>query len=386
MFRVGFGGWPQIQALNNRDAMINLASEMSTVDDGVGRVMAALSKYGFDANTLVVLTSDQGSLYGQHGLWGNTSAWWPPSVYDENMRVPLIFRHPNKIKAGTTTLRLANQFDFLPSVLDYLGFADRKISQGAGQSYAAALTGSESGTEQSDVFFEFMTVRAIRTEQWLYQKSFLLGDDALFDLQADPEQRHNRVDDSDFAKVVKMLDTRLTEFFARTADPRYDLWQGGTAKLKLFDGGDNKVFAEKFPGWQPPALGSSKASSAIDSDITCASGGNRNIRVPGRIGGRSLAPDYRIDQKRPALSRDGDGTLDGCLDLVWRRYLLPLDIKTLGDADVIDVRITEIATHVLPVFLVLHLGEHMQATAFTVVTAIVEDHDYHGNIIAGCGP
>jgi arylsulfatase A-like enzyme len=255
MFRVGFGGWPQIQALNNRDAMINLASEMSTVDDGIGRVMAALSQYGFDANTLVVLTSDQGSLYGQHGLWGNTSAWWPPSVYDENMRVPLIFRHPNKIKAGTTTQRLANQFDFLPSVLDYLGFADRKISQGAGQSYAAALTGSESGTEQSDVFFEFMTVRAIRTEQWLYQKSFLLGDDALFDLEADPEQRHDRVDDSDYAEVVKMLDTRLTDFFARTADPRYDLWQGGTAKLKLFDGGDNKVFTEKFPGWQPPVLG-----------------------------------------------------------------------------------------------------------------------------------
>ena len=171
------------------------------------------------------------------------------------MRVPLAFRHPNKIEAGTTRNNLVNQFDFLPTVLDYLGFSDRNISQGAGRSYAATLTGSESGTDQSDVFFEFMTVRAIRTPRWLYQKSFLLGEDTLFDLESDPEQRQNLIDDSEYTEIVQMLDGRLTEFFARAADPRYDLWNGGTAKLKLFDGGDNKVFEEKFPGWQPPVLG-----------------------------------------------------------------------------------------------------------------------------------
>ncbi len=255
MFRVGFGGWPQIRALNNQDAMISVASEMSTVDDGIGQVLAALDKYGFDDNTLVVFTSDQGSLYGQHGLWGNTSAWWPPSVYDEGMRVPLIFRHPNRIAAGETTESLVNQFDFLPTVLDYLGFDDIDIPRSAGKSYAAVITGSDSATEQSDVFFEYMTVRAIRTERWLYQKALLIGNDALFDLDADPEQRQNLVEDTDYATVVEMLDSRLTKFFARVADPRYDLWQGGTAKLKLLDGGDDKLFAEKFPNWQPPVLG-----------------------------------------------------------------------------------------------------------------------------------
>lgn len=255
MFRVGFGGWPQIQALNNQEAMINLASEMSTVDDGVGHVMDALKQYGFEENTLIVLTSDQGSLYGQHGLWGNTSAWWPPSVYDENMRVALVFRHADEIAAGAKTERLVNQFDFLPTVLEYLGFTDREVADSPGRSYAATLTGSESEETQSDVFFEYMTVRAIRTERWLYQKAFLLGDDALFDLETDPDQRQNLVSDPEHAEVVQMLDGRLTEFFSRNADPRYDLWQGGTAKLKLFDGGDNEVFAETFPNWQAPVLG-----------------------------------------------------------------------------------------------------------------------------------
>jgi arylsulfatase A-like enzyme len=171
------------------------------------------------------------------------------------MRVPLIFRHPNRIAAGETTESLVNQFDFLPTVLDYLGFDDIEIPHSAGKSYAAVITGSDSATEQSDVFFEYMTVRAIRTERWLYQKALLIGTDALFDLDADPEQRQNLVEDTDYVTVVEMLDSRLTTFFARVADPRYDLWQGGTAKLKLLDGGDDKLFAEKFPNWQPPVLG-----------------------------------------------------------------------------------------------------------------------------------
>jgi arylsulfatase A-like enzyme len=255
MFRVGFGGWPQIRALNNPDAMINVASEMSTVDDGVGRVLAALKKYGLDDDTLVVLTSDQGSLYGQHGLWGNTSAWWPPSVYDEGMRVPLIFRHPDNIEPGTTTELLVNQFDFLPTVLDHLGFDDVEIPNSAGKSYSAVISGAGSATEQSEVFFEYMTVRVIRTDRWLYQKAFLIGDDALFDLDADPGQRENLVDNAEYAPVVEDLDTRLMAFFTRVADPRYDLWRGGTAKLKLMDGADDQVFADKFQDWQPPVLG-----------------------------------------------------------------------------------------------------------------------------------
>ena len=120
LFRVGFGGWPHLMTINNPQAMINLASEMSTVDDGIGRVMSTLKRHGFDSNTLVVFTSDQGSLYGQHGLWGNTSAWWPPTTYDENMRVPLIFRHPGRIDPGEETDLMVNQFDFLPTILDYV--------------------------------------------------------------------------------------------------------------------------------------------------------------------------------------------------------------------------------------------------------------------------
>jgi len=254
LFQVGFGGWPHLRALNNPDAMINLASEMSTVDDGVGSVMQALKENGFDENTLVIFTSDQGSLYGQHGLWGNTSAWWPPTNYDEHIRVPLIFRHANHIAAGETTEHMVRQFDFMRTVLDYVGLDDIEIENSPGKGYSAVLMNPDELPEQTAVFHEYVTTRVIRTERWLFQKAFLIGEDVLYDMEADPGQRNNLAGDPEYATTVTELEARLNEFFDRYADPRYDLWNGGTGKLRLF-GKDDKIFSEQFPDWQKPGLG-----------------------------------------------------------------------------------------------------------------------------------
>ena len=254
MFKIGYGGWPNILALNNQNAMINLASEMSTVDDGVGRVIQVLKENGFDENTLVIFTSDQGSLYGQHGLWGNTSAWWPPTNYDEHNRVPLIFRHTGHIGAGKTSNFMVRQFDFMRTVLDYVELDEINIANSPGQSFTEVIVNPSKQYEQPAVFYEFVTTRVIRTERWLYQKAFLIGEDVLYDLESDSEQRHNLVADVEYAEVVANLDLQLTAFFERYADPRYDLWKGGTAKQRLF-GRDDEIFSNEFPDWQKPSLG-----------------------------------------------------------------------------------------------------------------------------------
>ena len=260
LFQVGFGGWPHLMALNNRHAMVNLASEMSTVDDGIGRVMRAVEKHGFDEDTLVIFTADQGSLYGQHGLWGNTSAWWPPTTYDENMRVPLIFRQPSRIPQGSSTDLIVNQFDFLATVLDQVGLAELIPASSPGRSYASALAGGEQLAQQP-AFHEYLTVRVIRTERWLYQKSFLLGEDTLYDLAADPGQRDNLAQDEAHRETVDELGGQLDRFFRQHADPRYDLWRGGTGKLRLL-GRDDVLFSDTFPEWQPPGLGYDTSEAA----------------------------------------------------------------------------------------------------------------------------
>lgn len=77
--------------------------------------------------------------------------------------------------------------------------------------------------------------RAIRTDRWLYMQRFNQCDaypltNALFDLQADPKERHNLIEDTAYHDIIQPLQQQLTAFFAQNVDPQFDLWQGGSCK------------------------------------------------------------------------------------------------------------------------------------------------------------
>jgi arylsulfatase A-like enzyme len=249
--RGGNVGRAAIEALRSPRAMLNVAAEVSMVDDGVGQVLGALESAGLGRDTLVVFMSDQGSAYGQHGLWGNSSWGSPYPAYDANMRIPLIFRQPGRIAAGTRSDQAVNEYDLLPTLLAWLGLGDRPIAHSPGRSHAALLRGGAPEAEQP-VFFEYITTRAIQTRQWKYVKRFLAEPNELYDLSADPGETKNLIGDPARAAVIADLDRQLTVFFERYADPQWDVWRGGTAKATLVYGNRNRRFAEQFPGWTPP--------------------------------------------------------------------------------------------------------------------------------------
>ena len=243
--------WAAIDALNNQQAMNKIASEMTMVDDGIGAVLNALELSGLADNTLIVFLSDQGSAYGQLGLWGNSSWGAPAPAYRANMQIPLIFRHPGEIPAGQTNALLIDEFDLFPTLLDYLGLGDRLIANSPGQSFAPALRGKVIDWDDT-VFFEYIDTRVIQTRDWKYTKRFLTTPNELYDLIRDPDEKHNLAGNPGHQAVVKEMDARLTAFFDQYADPRYDIWRGGTAKSTLYYGNRNDRFADHFPGWQQP--------------------------------------------------------------------------------------------------------------------------------------
>ena len=254
MVKEGTTAWTAIGALNNKTAMVNTASETSMVDDGVGAVLTALKTNGHDEDTLVIYTSDQGASYGHHGLWGNTSWSFPFAAYNINMQVPLIFRHPNHVRAGLRNDRMINQVDFMPTLLDYIGLDDVSIDNSPGKSFAPMLHG-ESIDWDDAIFFEFVTVRSITTPEWKYIRRFPPADPReLYDLTKDTGEYNNLIESPDHASVVASLDKRLTRYFERHADPQYDLWNGGTAKGRLLEEhyGRDDIFSDRFPGWRPP--------------------------------------------------------------------------------------------------------------------------------------
>jgi len=82
-----------------------------------------------------------------------------------------------------------------------------------------------------------------------------LGDPELYDMQKDPGQIVNVYGNPEYAIVVEELDQKLTEFFAEYADPKYDLWNGGTAKgtvqrpgmFKELYGNEWETISEELP-------------------------------------------------------------------------------------------------------------------------------------------
>ncbi|MBT7952635.1 MAG: sulfatase-like hydrolase/transferase [Gammaproteobacteria bacterium] len=262
MLKEGTTAWKAIEALNNKTAMINAASETTMVDDGVGTIMETLKKLGIDDNTIVIYTSDQGASYGHNGLFGNTSWSFPFTAHNINMQIPLILSHPGKIKAGVKSDKIINQYDLFPTLLEYAGMKDKTIANSPGKSFMPFLQGNSIKNWDDAAFFEFVTVRVIRTSKWKYMKR--LDDEeepnTLYDLNNDPDEKINLIDDPAYAKTRDSLDKRLTAFFTKYSDSKYDVWNGGSAKgilLEKYYGRDD-IFKSRFPNWKEPTLEKAK--------------------------------------------------------------------------------------------------------------------------------
>jgi arylsulfatase A-like enzyme len=217
--------------LNNVGAMRRYAAEISGVDDGVGRIMSALQANNLDDDTLVIFTADQGLAAGQNGFWGMGDHTRPLTAFDWTTHTPLIYRQPGRIKAGYRSDIHISNYDFLPTVLDYLDLKDKTPQQPPlpGRSYRRALAGeSEAGDDA--VYFEFETTRAIRTRDWKYVSRFPNGPDELYNLKDDPLERRNLVNEPAHSAQQNELTKRLEKFFSQFADPQYDLTRGGRSK------------------------------------------------------------------------------------------------------------------------------------------------------------
>lgn len=219
------------QIINNPVSIRGYAAAISGVDDGVGEILNALSSYGLDENTLVIFSVDHGLSGGHHGVWGMGDHSRPLHTFEDAIHVPLIFRHTGSIPAGVSFDGRTCNYDFFPSVLDYLGMADKlpDAPELPGKSYASALSGNE--IEWDDVIFhEFENTRMIRNDRWKYTHRNPDGPDELYDMENDPGERNNLAMDREYAPIIEELRARLDEFFNRYADPQYDLWRNGTSK------------------------------------------------------------------------------------------------------------------------------------------------------------
>lgn len=218
---------------NTQVAMERTAAETSGVDDGVGEVMRVLDELQLDESTLVIYAADQGWMGGQNGLWGMGDHTRPIGAHELMMQIPFIFRQPGRIAAGQTSEHLVSNYDFLPSVLGYLGLSAKlpQTPKLPGRDFSSLLLGRQS--EWDDVvFYEMESCRAVRGQRWKLVMRHPDGPHELYDLQNDPRERFNLYGQPGFESQREEMQTRLDDFFSRYADPQYDLWNAGRSKAK----------------------------------------------------------------------------------------------------------------------------------------------------------
>ena len=215
--------------LNNPVSMRRVAAETSGVDDGVGEIMATLQRLGLEENTLVVYAADQGWMGGQNGVWGMGDHTRPVGAFEAMMHIPLIFRQPGRIAAGGTSDLLVSNYDFLPSVLAWLGLGAQRPARSPGRDFSPVLGGG-AVEWQNAIFYEMEKTRAIRTDEWKYVARHPDGPFEFYDMKADPHERFNLYGQPQHAAACEAMAQRLEAFFRKHADPQYDLWRDGRTK------------------------------------------------------------------------------------------------------------------------------------------------------------
>ena len=118
-----------------------------SLDHEVGRMMSFLDQSGLADSTLVVFTSDHGELAGSHGKYRKGEP------EDESLRVPLIMRQPDRIRAGTTSEALVNSIDLMPTILNLCDLPDPGTT--TGRNVSSTLTGDDDRSNvQSSIYCE----------------------------------------------------------------------------------------------------------------------------------------------------------------------------------------------------------------------------------------
>ena len=90
--------------------------EIAYCDEQLGALLNFLDARQILSDSLIIVTSDHGEMFGEHGKWTHFN-----SVYEEALRVPLLMRYTGVISAGVVVTVPVQTTDITPSILDWLG-------------------------------------------------------------------------------------------------------------------------------------------------------------------------------------------------------------------------------------------------------------------------
>ncbi|MCX2679295.1 sulfatase [Galbibacter sp. EGI 63066] len=185
---------------------------IASVDEGVGRILDYLEENDLIENTIVVYTSDQGFYLGEKGWFDKRY------MYEESFGMPALIQYPKSIDKGTVINALTQNLDFAETFLDY---AQVDIPQDMqGKSLRPVLEGEASEEDFRDAiyyhYYDYPAFHMVKRQygvRTLRYKLIHFYDDIdtweLYDLQEDPDEVNNLIDNPEYDTIEAQLRIKL---------------------------------------------------------------------------------------------------------------------------------------------------------------------------------
>ncbi|MBC8231785.1 sulfatase-like hydrolase/transferase [bacterium] len=213
-----WGGW-KAGMEQRRETLKGYFAAVTAMDTAIGQVLQKLEELGIRDNTIVFFTSDNGMNMGHHGILGKGNGTFPLNMYDTSVKVPFIASCPSRIPENIVNEGLYSHYDFMPTILEYLGYENPSAFSLPGRSFAMVLKGSsDPGRDNVVVCDEYGPVRMIRNHDWKYVHRYPYGPHELYCLEEDSDERNNLIDDKKHQNIVVSLRGQLEEWFLPYVD------------------------------------------------------------------------------------------------------------------------------------------------------------------------
>ena len=200
-----------------------LAAELGSIefiDEAIGRILQAVEEHGHADDTIIVLTSDHGDVFGDHGLLLKHFTHYRGAV-----RVPLIVS--GAVEGAGSHDALVSSADIAPTLLDLVGAPP--LTRAQGRSVRPVLAGSADGLRGSLLIEEDqpygldgmpgpVRLRTLVTDEFRITRYAGLPVGELYDLVQDPDERVNRFADPSAAPLLARADAALADALMQAFD------------------------------------------------------------------------------------------------------------------------------------------------------------------------
>ncbi len=215
--------WMDVEHMSDDDwrKTISYAMGLCTMfDKALGEFFDKLKEEDLWENTLIIFTSDQGTMLAEHGLYDKG-----PYAYDGLMRIPMLVKMPS-VEAHEV-MHQVSLIDINQTLVEYMNLQPSNATRDSRSLLPLIKEGDDAWTNVPDEAFyryekyngRWFGVRTIRTPHYKYSFN-PLGSDQLYDLVQDPFEMHNLIDNTAYSETLRMLRTRLLVHLQKCNDTK----------------------------------------------------------------------------------------------------------------------------------------------------------------------